>query len=581
MNRHRPPADDDNGLLLDVVANTPAQTNPGGQPTNWTEMDCGWLDEVRDIQNHFYWRHNNPVFLLGLYAAVCSFGALANMFVLLSFAKVAQLRNLRNYFIVNLAFSDLLLCTITAPVTLYLSMNFFWPFGTPTCQLVASIQAVNMFVSCLTLVLIAMDRFLLTLCPVKWRLAAKAPIVCYLFVWICSFIVAAPYGAAVSAEDATMLDPWNSPHVEHLLDICNRAIPQICMEDVKSWTRLPFSRRIYTLTVLAIQYLLPLSALAVAYTQIGSTIRRRGKASTTVHGDRKQQMQRRNRKALALLLGLVLVYAVAWAPMNIYNVLHVLEFIPFSQYQYLFCHLLGMVSASLNPLLYALINDSFRTAFLQLIQPLLQPCILHNPFQHRNRTPQLPHETVSSQLLPQLTSRKTAETPSNRRPGAAEGIWLVNGTKAQRRQLSGCENGGSEISTGGGGAKNGQRQTEDEVPSKNSSALIGMAEMGGGGGGGGAAMLLMPPTTGTEDMALTAETRNGGEGILLAGGPTAYGGNGGGGTGIAGGGGQSADGFGVGKTLAMNQEIGNQLEREEQEEDSGGSDSMDGPITLV
>lgn len=37
----------------------------------------------------------------------------------------------------------------------------------------ASIQAVNLFVSCLTLVLIAMDRFLLTLCPVKWYVFLK------------------------------------------------------------------------------------------------------------------------------------------------------------------------------------------------------------------------------------------------------------------------------------------------------------------------------------------------------------------------------------------------------------------------
>jgi len=44
-----------------------------------------------------------------------------------------------------------------------------------------------------------------------------------------------------------------------------------------------------------VRYLLPLSALAIAYSQIGSTIRRRGKASTTVHGERKQQIQRRNR----------------------------------------------------------------------------------------------------------------------------------------------------------------------------------------------------------------------------------------------------------------------------------------------
>uniref|UniRef100_A0A915MG88 G-protein coupled receptors family 1 profile domain-containing protein n=1 Tax=Meloidogyne javanica TaxID=6303 RepID=A0A915MG88_MELJA len=181
-------------LQQDVSANSPKNIHQfNEQHSNWTEMDCGWLDEIREI----------------------------------------QLRNLRNYFIANLAFSDLLMCTITAPVTLYLSLNFFWPFGKFACQLVASIQAVNILT--------------LSFC------AAKAPLICYLFVWICSFIVAAPYGAAVSAEYARMLDPWNSANVELLLPICDREQPQICMEDVKRWDRLPFSRRTYTLTVLAIQ----------------------------------------------------------------------------------------------------------------------------------------------------------------------------------------------------------------------------------------------------------------------------------------------------------------------------------------
>ncbi|KAL3104333.1 hypothetical protein niasHT_029118 [Heterodera trifolii] len=311
----------------------PALFHAGSAKTNWTAMDCVWLEEVHNIQNHLYWRQNSPVLLLSLYAVVCTFGTVVNLFVLLSFARVSQLRNLHNYFIANLAVSDLLLCTVTAPMTLYLSMNFFWPFGTPACQIISSIQAVNMLVSCLTLVLIAMDRFLLTLFPVKWRMAAKAPLFCYLFAWFCAIIVAAPYGAAVSVEDATILDPWNTPHVEHLLIVCNHRRPQICMENADTWSRLPFSRRNYTLFVLGIQYILPLSALAIAYSQIGSTIRKRVKMSTTVDGDRKQSMAKRNRKALLLLSCLVIVYAVAWAPMHAYNVLHVLEAINFSQYQ--------------------------------------------------------------------------------------------------------------------------------------------------------------------------------------------------------------------------------------------------------
>ncbi|KAI1728232.1 7 transmembrane receptor (rhodopsin family) domain-containing protein [Ditylenchus destructor] len=355
---------------------TPIATNLIGNRTesssNWTEFSCSWLDEVYNIQNDFYWQHISSTEILVLYAFVCSFGGLANLFVIVAFARTSHLRNLRNYFIVNLAFSDLMLCAVTAPVTLYLTLNLFWPFGGLACQMVASVQAVNMFVSCLTLVLIALDRFLLTLCPVKWRLAAKAPVCCYLVVWLTSIIVAAPYFFAVSAEQVTMFDPWNSAQAEHMLSICNWKRPEICIE--KAWHRLPFSRRTYTLTVLAIQYVLPLSALIYAYSQIGSTIRKRIKYSTTVDHNRKQLLTKRNRKALLLLLLLVIIYAIAWLPINLYNVLNVLDIIEFSQYRYIFCHLIGMSSACINPILYALINDSFRSAFLAMLRPCFSPC---------------------------------------------------------------------------------------------------------------------------------------------------------------------------------------------------------------
>uniref|UniRef100_A0A158Q7S2 G_PROTEIN_RECEP_F1_2 domain-containing protein n=1 Tax=Elaeophora elaphi TaxID=1147741 RepID=A0A158Q7S2_9BILA len=340
-----------------------------GSRSNWSDINCDEFDEIYNIQNNLLWQHRGESYVLLLYGLVCIFGTLANLLVLIAFLRTSHIRNLRNYFIANLAVSDLLLCVVTAPVTLYLTRNLFWPFGNFACQTLASVQAINMFVSCMTLVLIAMDRVMLTM-----KLAATAPIICHCIAWLTSLVIAAPYFFAVTAEDV-MLEPWNQPYVDIMLHICGRKRPQTCIE--KAWYRLPFSRRTYTLSVLTIQYLLPLTALAFSYSQIGSVIRKRVKTSTTIDQERRQVMVQRNRKALLLLLLLVLVYAVAWFPMNAYNVLNVLEVIEFSQYRYLFCHLVGMTSACINPILYALINDSFRAAFISVLRPVIRPCTTH------------------------------------------------------------------------------------------------------------------------------------------------------------------------------------------------------------
>lgn len=144
----------------------------------------------------------------------------------------------------------------------------------------------------------------------------------------------------------------------------------MCQERKDSSWESPFiSKLSYTLVVLAIQYLLPLFALGFAYIQIGkyhidnyiynmpnhdssgSTIRKRGKTSTTVDEARRLCMQQKNRysyrisslpysyhlllrKALVLLVILVATYAFCWAPVNVYNVLAGLQLIQFSQYRY-------------------------------------------------------------------------------------------------------------------------------------------------------------------------------------------------------------------------------------------------------
>lgn len=70
----------------------------------------------------------------------------------------------------------------------------------------------------------------------------------------------------------------------------------------------------------------------------------------------------------------MLVYGFAWLPMNGYNLLHMMGLTEFSQIRYLHCHLIGMTSALLNPIMYGLINDSFRTAFLNMLRPFFGPC---------------------------------------------------------------------------------------------------------------------------------------------------------------------------------------------------------------
>ncbi|PAV91132.1 hypothetical protein WR25_10951 [Diploscapter pachys] len=319
-----------------------------------------------------------------------------NSIVLFAFIRTAHLRNIRNSFIVNLACSDLFLCAVTAPSTLYQRVLIFWPFGDVSCRLVSSVQAVNTFVSSLTLVLISIDRVLLTLCPVSWRLASTAPILCYVAVWIVSIAVSIPYALAVKTQNAP-LKPWIDRDVPAQLQICERSMPQVCAEDQFSSF---VSTRSYSMIVLAIQlqYLLPLFALAFAYFHIGAKIHRRTRLSRTLDDKRRLHMQNKNRRALLLLFLLVLTYAICWAPVNIYHILNSFGLITYSHIQFLFCHLVGISSACFNPIIYAMVNESFRSA-LQQMSLSFCPTQTRSPYSPTNGGQTTRKETLANGTL--------------------------------------------------------------------------------------------------------------------------------------------------------------------------------------
>uniref|UniRef100_A0AC34RE06 G-protein coupled receptors family 1 profile domain-containing protein n=1 Tax=Panagrolaimus sp. JU765 TaxID=591449 RepID=A0AC34RE06_9BILA len=328
-----------------------------GSPSgNWTEVDCGWFDEVADIQNRIYWRHKGAGNIIFLYLSDSSSDGVLHSELVLA---------IRGLVVPN---PGLVAGRQHVRVLLDLGID---RLGSGIADALSSPMEI----------------------PIKSAIGvlSRAPLVCYLVVWLTALLVAAPYFFAVSAEDA-QLDPWSAKHTDEILKICEKQKPQICLE--RTWHRLPFSRRTYTLTVLAIQYILPLMALGFAYSQIGSTIRRRVKHTTTVDQQRKHILIQRNRRAVLLLLLLVLIYGTAWLPINAYNVLNVLDVIEFSQSKYIICHLIGMASACLNPIMYGLINEAFRNAFLAMLRPIFRPCTKFIPV-----SPQLPTNTTFSYTL--------------------------------------------------------------------------------------------------------------------------------------------------------------------------------------
>ena len=95
-----------------------------------------------------------------IYCVLILIGTAGNLLVVVAVVRNPSMRTARNIFIINLAISDLVLCLVTAPLTLVEIITQYWPLGnTPfLCKLVGVLQATNIFVSTISITAIALDR---------------------------------------------------------------------------------------------------------------------------------------------------------------------------------------------------------------------------------------------------------------------------------------------------------------------------------------------------------------------------------------------------------------------------------------
>ena len=114
-----------------------------------------------------------------------------NIFIIIIVYKRRDLRKTINYFIVNMAVSDLLFSLVEIPdkITKTVTNSWHWQFtgisGSTYCKLYIFTSSVSLFVSVQSLVWIAIDRFVAVVFPMKLGLiSTKIRIIAIVSTWI-------------------------------------------------------------------------------------------------------------------------------------------------------------------------------------------------------------------------------------------------------------------------------------------------------------------------------------------------------------------------------------------------------------
>nr|CDS31012.1 Peptide G protein-coupled receptor [Hymenolepis microstoma] len=153
------------------------------------------------------------------YATIFIAGLLGNFAVITIILRNHQMRSVTNIFICNLSLADLLVTVFVEPLTLLQNIIVGWHWGAAACWCVPYLQGISVCASSLSLLVIAIDRYLAVCFPMKRlisRSLAKKIIVLIWFISAALFIPWAYYYRLSTGPDEQIrcLESWPSVAVD-------------------------------------------------------------------------------------------------------------------------------------------------------------------------------------------------------------------------------------------------------------------------------------------------------------------------------------------------------------------------------
>ncbi|XP_048378036.2 G-protein coupled receptor 54-like isoform X1 [Stegostoma tigrinum] len=300
----------------------------------------------------------NPPFLTDswlvplFFALIMLLGLVGNSLVIYVVSKHRQMRTATNFYIANLATTDIIFLVCCVPFTATLYPLPSWIFGDFMCKFVNYLQQVTVQATCITLTAMSVDRCYVTVYPLRSlrhrtpRLAMAVSVV----IWIGSFLLSVPMAMYHRLEQGY----WYG-----LQTYCIEAFPTVLQQ-----------RAFIVYTFVAV-YMLPLLTICVCYTVM---LKRVGQPMVEPINSNYQQVPHLSERSIAMrtkvtkmVVVIVLLFTICWGPIQFF-ILFQGFYINFqANYETYkiktWANCMSYANSSINPIVYAFMGESFRKSF--------------------------------------------------------------------------------------------------------------------------------------------------------------------------------------------------------------------------
>lgn len=225
-----------------------------------------------------------------LYSLSVLLGVSGNCLVLLVIYFYRPAKTVNNYFIGNLAISELIFILLSVPSTYVTAFLYqHWPFSQFLCVFFNYMQTVSVTITVYILIWITMDKYWALVKPFKLRMSLKISKILMIFSWLFGLFISLPI-----AFFTKLIDVHNENDTQNGSNSTRGLGPQ-CVE-VWPMNMENFSTT-YNVLLLAIQYFLPLILLSYCYLKIGLVLMKAKTPGDYAH-NRDVKMSQSKRKVL-------------------------------------------------------------------------------------------------------------------------------------------------------------------------------------------------------------------------------------------------------------------------------------------
>ena len=274
---------------------------------------------------------------------------IGNIVVIYIVCTVNHMRSSTNTLIANMAVADLLM-TIDIPYILkffYVGDKWFGTFmGTVLCKFFHSAQVGSLIASVFSLVAISLDRSFAILFPMKTVMTRNVVRFAIAMVWLGALAFSLPL---MVASKTAQLEGTNF------------------LSCAEFWS--PTSANTFILVLIIGGYIIPLIIIAAVYSLAGIRL-----WSRQLPGHRNlvsnKKAQSSSRRATAMLITVVIVFALSWLPFQALEMLRqynrpLYKSLPI---EFLFTTpWFGYANSAINPILYVIFSENYRQEFYRIL----------------------------------------------------------------------------------------------------------------------------------------------------------------------------------------------------------------------